>query len=435
MKYLSKSKLGLVLTAMIGTSTVLGAAPVQFGIQQLGAHRALQSPAPSNQIVIPALPANPIPISTLPFDIVKTGYYQLTQNLMSAPGVEGIGVFASDVVLDLNGYRMSGNSFSGTTAIHVYVGDRLTVLNGQIVTWNGNGIEGVTEDTIVVGVEILSNAKHGLKLGNGVVVQDCKVNNNQLGGIIGSKLLISGTEVSGNNGHGIEGERDGLVVSQCDVSANTAFGIVADEPNPAKPGGNRCVIEDSQINDNAFGGMRLPSFAQVRSCFAADNGFKGIEVGPSSYVGHCVAVRNVTGILVGRASIVESCAVSSNTDGIHTGGGGSVTNCDAFDNVVGISVTGETVVADNRVSGNQGRGILALETANRIEGNHLARNAVGIEVQGPRNLIVRNSLDSNGVQMQIATDNIQGPFLKTKGFIDNTSPWANFDLSFPTTFP
>ncbi len=38
-------------------------------------------------------------------------------------------------------------------------------------------------------------------------------------------------------------------------------------------------------------------------------------------------------------------------------------------------------------------------------------------------------------QLLIAADNVEGPFLKTKGFIQSDNSWANFDLSFPTTFP
>ncbi len=102
---------------------------------------------------------------------------------------------------------------------------------------------------------------------------------------------------------------------------------------------------------------------------------------------------------------------------------------------VGISAASEVLIGSNDVSENDGQGILASSDANRIERNHLTRNSIGIEVQGPRNVIVRNTLDPNGSQMQIAEGNFQGPFLKTSGFIDNANPWANFDLSFPTTFP
>ncbi len=455
MKHTSKHV--LTLTAMLATAGALVAAPTQSGVQPLRTGRALQSPTSQQQLVAPVPPANPIPISSLPFDINQPGYYQMTQDLVGAPGTNGIRVFANPVVIDLNGFTLNGNVSGTQSGIRCFsLGNGTTIFNGTIFGWGQEGIISPF-DCNVLDVTSRFNKGNGMNLGPKSVVQDCVVTNNN-DGILGPDLTVVNCTAFGNVQEGIEGTGSGLVVRNCTVDSNGGAGIVGLEPDPNEPGGNPCVIEDSRIVRNKLGGMILPGFSHVRRCLVKDNEEAGLRVGPFSHVGHCSVFRNLRGIFVGEGTTITDCEVAENQlEGISGPGGlsvqhckvirnkagvvfedpgGRIEDCTVMDNTsFGILVATNALVSNNSVLENQDQGILATGDGNRIEGNHVARNGIGIDVQGRRNLIVRNSLDTNGVQMQVAAENIQGPFLKTTGFIQSDNPWANFDLSFPVTFP
>lgn len=75
-----------------------------------------------------------INIGSLPYTIKKAGTYTLDRNLtFSGPGTKAITVTASNVVLDLNGYTLTGTN-GGNAVYAVYGSDAnsVTVQNGTI---------------------------------------------------------------------------------------------------------------------------------------------------------------------------------------------------------------------------------------------------------------------------------------------------------------
>jgi hypothetical protein len=116
--------------------------------------------------------------STAMFSITKSGSFYLTQNIVAAPGMNGIEVTAAHVVIDLNGYSViAGQSAPGQpvgTGISVK-GEDVTVYNGSVVgPWDfgvsfESALRGVLWDVAVLGA---SNA--GIVGGDETNLYDCE---------------------------------------------------------------------------------------------------------------------------------------------------------------------------------------------------------------------------------------------------------------------
>lgn len=163
------------------------------------------------------------------------------------------------------------------------------------------------------------------------------------------------------------------------------------------------TVENCTATGNGGGGIRAGG-AVVRGCSARENA-DGIVGG---VVVHCVAASNEgTGI---EGTLVSQCTSSNNGIGIRASGFASIQNNNCINNEVGIQVGG---------------------FANRVEGNHVQSGGAGIEVQGSRNMILRNSVwgTANG-NFSIADGNTFGPVVNASGdlsAIENADhPWANF---------
>lgn len=84
---------------------------------------------------------------------------------------------------------------------------------------------------------------------------------------------------------------------------------------------------------------------------------------------------------------------------------------------------------NNNCSGNSAAGIYALDTDNRIDGNHAAGNTWGIRADGDYNLIVRNDASySVGADFAIVTNNINAATIDPGSNFTNANPWANFQF-------
>ncbi len=416
--------------------------PAPSGTLQVPSNRQAVATT-AQKMLLPVAPPNPIPISALPFSINTPGYYQVTDDLLGAVGESGITVLVEDVVIDLNGFTLTGvpGSMNGIVAVH-----RCTVFNGEIRSWGGRGVI-VSSDALLSGLQVLFNAQGGV---------ECQLRN-----------VIQGCDISGNVQEGVSG--GGLLtLIDCRISFNGAQGVVA---------GDYCVLLNCHLASNAGFGAEVGSFSRLSGCSALTNHSNGFWVGAHSSISDCsssgnsgggfttgpgcvversIAHDNAVGFFVTSSVVVDCkatgnfangftghagttfqrCIASGNNNGFSmVSEGGRIEGCNAHDNLgSGITASQATLIQNNVATSNGQRGI-DVSVGNRIDGNHVAFNGVGIEASGPRNLIVRNSLDLNDVQTQIAAENIEGPFLKTKGFIQSENPWANFDLSFPASFP
>ena len=115
------------------------------------------------------------------------------------------------------------------------------------------------------------------------------------------------------------------------------------------------------------------------------------------------------GLAPGRKSLVQDClAVGNRLDGFY--------------------VPGYTVVRNCAASDNNSTGIHVLETGARIEGNHLARNGIGVKVDSGGNFIMRNSSTGSITNnYSIAANNVAGPLVNFSNISTNSNPHANYD--------
>jgi len=169
-------------------------------------------------------PRIPIHAEDLPLTLNESGSYYLAENIFTTGG--GIVVQAHDVTIDLMGFRLEGGTGPAIDGWGVH---RVTVRNGTIANWSGNGVSvgsgaellnitvdscggtgiHVANDARVVGCTSTANAIHGIYVLSGVIIEGCVASNNVENGI-----WIHGTA--------------GSVVRGCVVDQNERNGIRVD---------------------------------------------------------------------------------------------------------------------------------------------------------------------------------------------------------------
>jgi hypothetical protein len=285
----------------------------------------------------------PIAGGTSPVSIGSGSYY-LTGNLNIGAGVNGITIVASNVTLDLNGFTVAGPGSGSNSGIFVNGGiSNVRIVNGTIRNWGGYGINGV---------------------GN-------------------PNLRVEKLRVIANSGPGIVVDVNGEVL-HCVADSNTGLGI---------QGADNCVVTDCQAISTAGSGatgISLGAAALVTGCIARGNNGDGIAPGQGSTVRDCVAFNNtVNGILVGDGCTVRDCTARSNSsNGIKAGNDCEIAQNNCSTNGIsgtdaGIFVTGSrTLIAANKVSGNNSTGIRVTSTNNVIYRNIAIAHSFAYSVGG-----------------------------------------------------
>lgn len=313
------------------------------------------------------------------FIITQSGSYYLSANLAVTKN-SGIRIFAEDVTIDLNGFKIS--KASGPTG--------------------GVGIE-------------IRPASHRASIRNGSIKGFARGINS-----------VEGTPA--------ESYARGCAFRDLVVSGCTNAGIFA---------GDRALLESCRAHDNSgtygiFAGIG----SVLTNCTASDNSgaastSAGIGTADACTISHCTASFNTT-----------TAAPSTPTTGMgfEVGDSGTIENCQAYHNRGdGINVRNYTVVRENScvVNGNfggDGADIHSTGTLNRIEGNHVLSAALrGIQVDGTRNLIIKNSAAGNTTSYVIAASNVFGAIVDRRfpgspgvngssapSSAGTTDPWANF---------
>ena len=204
-------------------------------------------PAPTMKSLAQIEPRTPI--SSLPCTITNPGSYYVTTNLTGISGANGITIASGDVTLDLNGFTLLGvpgslhGIFVSTNAVYV----NLTVGNGTVRSWDGNGVEAFNgENAVFERLTVSDTGGFGIDA-YGSVIRDCQVDS------------------SGNTGIAANVSE----IRQC-VVENTGFdGIDAFDSQVCD-----CVVEFNQ-----YGIYAAP--AKVSDCLIETNAFSGILVGSS----------------------------------------------------------------------------------------------------------------------------------------------------------
>lgn len=242
----------------------------------------------------------------------------------------------------------------------------------------------------------------------------------------GVTIDLMGHTLEGGTGSGISGDSGASVVVKDGVVKNWASTGVA-------LGTNSQVI-NVRATGNGNDGIVLSSGSIARGCLAYRNSGNGFRLANDAIAVNCIAASNaVDGFFVSARAILSGCKAEFNTgDGFDSSqsvtGGQQIFECTADQNLGnGIVVRGESLIRSNRCARNTGAGILVLADAfavrNRIEGNHVIQNSVGIDVDTAGSLIIKNSASGNTTDYDIVAGNDVGSIVLTPV---GAGAWDNF---------
>jgi len=327
------------------------------------------------------------PISDGGTVIAESGSYYLTGNIIvTNAGQDGITVNADDVTIDLNGFAVIGpgaNSGHGIYQASIY--RNLAVCNGKAVGWRGSddtsGIFADGASVVLSGLQVSTN-RHGITTGAGATITDCTAFDNVANGIVaGESSTLSDCTARNNGYYGIY-SLFYSTLQNCGAYGNDNFGIYTDSGN---------TINGCSASYNDGGGIFAGSGSTVLGSSATRNGSTGIGAGYGCTISSCSSYDNDgDGINVFTASLVSDCSVYQNDDD-------------------GIEVPSFCIVVGNTSSFNgrngDGAGIHVTSKGNRIDGNNVALNDQGIDVDDIRNFIVRNTAYGNTTNWTVVASN------------------------------
>jgi len=362
-------------------------------------------------------------IISLPHTITEPGSYYIAKDLVGVAGQNGITIEADDVTLDLGGWSLVGvpNSVDGIFSTNHH---NLVIRNGTIRSWGDDGIDFTQAGACKVeDMNIRLNTGQGLAINTGSQVTRCIVYGNGKAGITTSNgVQVYDCISGGNGGHGIAAGTSS-VIRGCYAAGNSGIGIT---------GGfvESLTVLDCAANDNKVGGIMAPARSLVRNCQVWRNYATGIFADKGSTVIGCTAGFNDShGIQVGAGSTLNSSCSSSNSgNGFTLGDFSTISGCTARSNAVdGIYADSKCVITGNTVSGHLfGAGIHVLRHKSRLEGNAADDNRRGFYVEGPSNLVVKNSASDNLLNYDIAAGNHDALVITPGSAFVSSAPWANF---------
>ena len=299
------------------------------------------------------------------FKITQPGSYYLTGNLSGQSGKMGIEIATGDVTLDLMGFALIGvpGSLEGVSVTSAFVRN-VTVSNGTVRDWGGSGVDtSAAANGRLNNLRAFANGSFGLRAGAISTVEASTAFQNGSVGIVVFNHSVISTSVSdsnGSNGFSLGGES---VISHCTATDNSGDGI-------------RVVNGRSTVTD----------------CASIRNGIDGIhDLEGSTIVHNTVLLNGDDGIEIGFASLVLENVCHRN---------------------------GQTTI--------DGAGIHAIplvgSARNRVEGNNVTENDIGIRVESTPNVILKNSASGNSTPYDIVAGNDVGPIGTAA---TSTSPWAN----------
>jgi hypothetical protein len=162
-------------------------------------------------------------------------------------------------------------------------------------------------------------------------------------------------------------------------------------------------IEGITATSNGGSGIIPNQCAIVRRCTASDNGASGFSLWDFSLIENSIATRNTaSGILCASHVRVSLCSSNENAqDGILAADNNRISG---------------NLCTRNGISTGDGAGIHVTAGSNVVEGNQCVFSDRGVDVDGTRNIIVRNTCVSNTTNWDFVANNIYGPIM------DRTSP-------------
>lgn len=198
------------------------------------------------------------------------------------------------------------------------------------------------------------------------------------------------------------------------------------------PGSSVLCVRNGSIRDWGNEGLRQSAGEQtlLTDLRVSGNASHGINVNFNGVITDCVSRDNSGVGIRAFGSVIRGCTVESNgISGITVSAGSSVIENVARGNLGhGIELVDDSYALNNICVSNghsfDGAGIFASVNGNKLEGNCVNNNFVGIDVDGLDNLVIRNSATGNGTPFDIDPGNDVGAIIGG-GNILSSNPWAN----------
>jgi len=370
------------------------------------------APASTMKTLQQVEPRTPINADTTPgdadsrFKIRDSGSYYLTGDIAGVAGKAGIEIAATDVSIDLNGFRLVGapGSLDGVRVTHADP-HGYTIVNGAVRSWGGAGVNlSAAYICRVENVVAQNNGGAGLAVGSRSVVRDCVSTGNAAAGVVASFYAN---------------------ISGCTTISNTGTGVHTD---------GLSTIRDCISTDNEIHGFALGIGTVGAALTASGNNQAGMELHERCVLENCVSLFNAVGIDVidGRATL-RACTLDFNGLGIDAGISTTIIDCivarSELDGILislACTVTGSTCESNGRTG--VGAGIRAIGSSNRIESNNLIGNDFGIRCDAADNLVVRNSSRGNfsgNYSFPAGAEYAEIVTNPGNGFV-SVNTWANF---------
>ncbi len=368
-------------------------------------------------------PRTPISAATTPgdadsvFRIAQPGSYYLTGNVQSVFGRSGLEIASSHVTIDLSGFSVNGSgSAVGSDGIRTSIVGlvAISILNGSVSNWSGDGIDLATnlaDQCLVERIQATGNGGNGIGLGSNCVADRCASGSNSgtAGIASGATCTMTSCISTGNTAFGFA-LGPGCTLTSCTATGNSSFGFSL--------GTGKHILTNCLATLNTSSGFSGGSHSALTGCTANENTSFGFNLGSYVVVRDCVANGNgASGLVVGSDAEIRNCSVQSNANaGIDAQSDSLVTGCTVKENFAdGIRCQSDSLILDNLCDlnglGGVGAGILAASGGSRIEGNKCADADFGIKVNGAGNVIVQNSCSGNTTAWDIAANNVFGPIL------------------------
>jgi hypothetical protein len=285
------------------------------------------------------------------FKITQPGSYYLPGNLTGVSGKIGIEIAASDVTLDLQGFRLLGAAGS-------LAGIQVTGTQADVAIRNG----------------VLRGWGAGAPGSGGIVASTC----------VGS--IIEDVRSIGNTGSGMLLGPDSMV-RRCYTASNTQAGINASVPSE---------VSDCLSRANGTVGINTGDHSTVTNCVATGNTGNGVSVGAGAIVHGCVSGQNAVGIIGGSGLNASDCIARDNTSHGYFAFGASFDNCLSTANDGDGFHTDAAILTACRSTSNHGNGYLTGNNSFAVHSLAVSNDLFGFHAGSGyvlRNLSANNSLN------------------------------------------
>ena len=269
-----------------------------------------------------------MPISSLPFTVNSSGSYYLASSLQ-ANSTSGIIINADNVTIDMMGFSLEGNgNGSGLLLNGITIsGDNVTVQNGVVTSFGGNGID-INDSNLaptdrasirIINMVSAHNGDNGFFLGFGqrssFIFNSTAKRNNGAGFIVGQGSTVINSVAKNNDNLGFN-IGSGSIVKSNIASDNSGSGFSLQDRN---------IVTNNAANNNSTSGFTFIDGNTVKSNTSNNNGEHGIIASSNNYlVGNICRDNGNIGIVASNENKILGNILDGNQSGNMSVGGNSI---------------------------------------------------------------------------------------------------------------